>query len=47
MATKQRNTQWKLVQDDGGYEREVYEADDLNQMAEFIKAKGGTRDEPP
>jgi len=46
MATKQGNTQWVLVQDDGGYEREVYEADDLNQMAEFIKAKGGTHDAP-
>lgn len=46
MATQQ-NTQWKLVQDDGGYEREVYEADNLNQMAEFIELKGGTRDEPP
>lgn len=46
MATQQRNTQWKLVQDDGGYEREVYEADDLNQMAEFIRLKGGTHESP-
>lgn len=46
MAAKQGNTKFKIVHDDGGYERDIYEADTIAELAEYIKAKGGAHDAP-
>jgi len=46
MASQSRGTQFKLVQVDGYTERELFTADDLNQLHEYLSQKGGVENEP-
>lgn len=41
MNASRHNSRFKLVEDDGNHERELYSADDIEQIEQFIKMKQG------
>jgi len=41
--SKTRSSSFKLVEVDGWDENEIYEAETIEDLAEFLEAKGGQR----
>jgi len=42
--SKHRGSRFKLVEIDGWSEKEIYEAESLEQLADYLEEKGGTHD---